>query len=335
MSTRDQQARPIPDEAELEDSKQPQPEREEPRLDGPVGMSELSTRDWFAVAKRAGKESLADNIPMIAQALAYASFLAIPSALLVAVGVFTLFASPDTITNLMNSFGSIVPAQTTDLLGGSLQRLSGNSSASLTMTIVGFVLALWTTTSAMNTYMTGLNMAYDRDDSRSFLKKRAVALAMVACVVFAFALVAVLLIFGPPIEHWIGQRLGMPTLVSWVWWIAQWPLLVAGLLAAFATLLYLGPDVDHPRWQLLTPGALVAVVVWLAASGAFAFYTATFSSYNKTWGALAAVIIMLTWLWLTGLALLFGAEVNSETERSRELRRGEPAGNRLQAPRSG
>ena len=106
----------------------------------------------------------------------------------------------------------------------------------------------------------------------------------------------------------------------------------AALLAAFATLLWLGPDVDHPRWRFITPGAVVAAVVWLAVSGLFAVYTARFGSYNKTWGSLSAVIIMLTWLWLTGLALLFGAEINAEAERSRELRRGEPAERELQAP---
>jgi len=109
------------------------------------------------------------------------------------------------------------------------------------------------------------------------------------------------------------------------WWVAQWPILLVGLLAAFATLLYLGPDVDHPRWEFLTPGSLVAAFLWIATSGLFAVYTAMFGSYNKTWGSLSAVIVMLTWLWLTGMALLLGAEINSEVERSRRLRGGAPA----------
>jgi membrane protein len=105
------------------------------------------------------------------------------------------------------------------------------------------------------------------------------------------------------------------------WWIVQWPILLAGLLVAFATLLYIGPDVEEPKWEFLTPGSLVAAVLWLAASGLFAVYTATFSSYNKTWGTLSAVIVTLTWLWITGMALLLGAEINAEAERSRESRR--------------
>src|SRR5207253_7839315 len=137
----------------------------------------------------------------------------------------------------------------------------------------------------------------------------------------AFALVAVLTIFGPVVEHAIATRIGAAGgVLNIVWWIAQWPILVAGLLVAFATLLYLGPDIERPKWEFLTPGSLVAAVLWIAASGLFAVYTATFGSYNKTWGALSAVIVMLTWLWISGMALLLGAEINAEVERSRTLR---------------
>jgi len=108
--------------------------------------------------------------------------------------------------------------------------------------------------------------------------------------------------------------------------------LILGLLFAFATILYVGPNVDHSRWRFLTFGTTISVVVWLLASGGFAVYVSQFASYNKAWGSLGGVIIMLTWLWISGLALLFGAEVNAETERSRELRRGEPAEAEVQAP---
>jgi membrane protein len=272
------------------------------------------------------------NMTMIAQALAYSSFLAIPSVLLVVVGLFTLLAGPGTIDSLISHLHGVIPHQATQLLSSTLHRLGRQHSTSVTVTIVGLVLALWATTSAMTSYITGVNIAYDRADRRGFLKKRLVALVMVACVGAAFLLVAVFLIFGPPIEKHLGSALGIENVLKYVWWAAQWPILVVGLLAAFATLLYLGPDVEHPRWRFITPGSVIAVIVWLAASGAFAFYTANLSHYNKAWGSLAAVIAMLTWLWLTALALLFGAEVNAEAERSRELRRGEPTEPRLQAP---
>jgi membrane protein len=108
--------------------------------------------------------------------------------------------------------------------------------------------------------------------------------------------------------------------------------LVGGLLLSFAGILYLGPNIEHPRWKFLSFGATFAVVLWLLASGAFALYVSMFGSYNKTWGSLSAVVILMTWFWLTGVALLLGAEINAEAERSRELRRGEPAEVELTAP---
>ena len=129
---------------------------------------------------------------------------------------------------------------------------------------------------------------------------------------------------GPFLQSWVGDAIGAPTATAWVWWTAQWPLLVGALLFLFAVLLYLGPDVQQPRWQLVTPGAAVSLVIWLAASGGFAFYTSHFGSYNKTWGTLSAVVITLIWLWLTSLALLFGAEVNAAVRREQVAGAGEP-----------
>jgi membrane protein len=194
------------------------------------------------------------------------------------------------------------------------------------MTVVGFVLALWATTGAMNAYMLAINLAYERKDRRSFVRKRIVALEMVGTIGFAFVLVGVLLIFGPEIERSIASHIGgAGGVLDIVWWIAQVPILLVGLIAAFSTLLYLGPDVEHRKWQFLTPGSLVAALMWIAISGLFAVYTSMFGSYNKTWGTLSAVIVMLTWLWLSAIAILYGAEVNAELERSRELRGGAPA----------
>jgi membrane protein len=326
-----EQHRPEPDEAPLDDAVTPLPERDEPRLDD-AGVRDLSARDWLAIVRRAGKRMLDDNMLMIAQALAYSTFLAIPSVLLVAIGVFTIVAGPDTITTVMNHLGHVMPGAAKSLVSSSLHRLDQQHGATIVMTIVGFVLALWSTTGAMTSYMTATNMAYGRKDRRNFVHKRLTAVVMVACIGAAFVLVAVFLIFGPTIEKHVGDALGIQGVLRYVWWSAQWPILIVGLLAAFATLLFLGPDVEHPRWHFLTLGSALAVFIWLATSAGFAFYTAHFSSYNKAWGSLAAVIIMLVWLWLSSLALLFGAEINAEAERSRELRQGEPAERELQLP---
>ena len=324
---RREQARPEPDEAPLEDSPvgdegpAPQPERREPQLPDPR-LRDLSFADWKAIVVRAGKEFVADNAPMLASALAYSSFFAIPSVLIVATGLFTLVATPQTITHLMQQLHGVIPAQAASLLGGSLRRADAHPASSLVVTIIGFVLALWSVTGAMNAYMTALNLAYDRKDGRTFVRKRVVALKMAAVMAVAFALVAVLTIFGPVVERVIADHVGPAAgVVNVLWWVLQWPILLAGLLAAFAALLYLGPDVRHPKWEFLTPGSLVAALLWIGASALFAVYTATFGSYNKTWGALSAVIVTLTWLWLTAMALLLGAEINAEAERSRALRK--------------
>jgi membrane protein len=275
---------------------------------------------WRTIVVQAAKRMPADNMPMIASALAYSTFFAIPSVLLMVVGLFTLIAGPGTIDSMIHHLSSVMPAQATQLLQSSLQRLDRQPSESVAITAVGFVLALWATTGAMTSYMTAVNLAYERKDSRKFIRKRLVAVVMVVCIGLAFLLVAGLLVFGPPIERYVGRTTGMASAFGWLWWSLQWPIMIVGLLAAFATLLWLGPDMKPRSWKFVTPGSVVTVVLWLVVSGAFAFYTSRFGSYNKTWGSLSAVIVMLTWLWLTSLALLFGAELNAEVERTKELR---------------
>jgi len=316
---------------ETKEAPTPQPEQREPELHDP-GLTDLSAQDYKAILTRAGKQALAHGITDLAAALAYYSFLAIPAVLLVAVGLFSLFASPDAITTLIDKLGTVVPSQATQLIEDSLRQMNENRSGSLAMVIVGFVLALWTTMGAMTSFMRAVNRAYDREEGRGFVRQRLVALQMVIAMGVAFLLVFGLLVLGPVMSGWIGNALDIEGVMGWLWWVVQWPILLIGLLAVFATVLYLGPNVDHPRWRFITPGSVFAVVVWLIASGLFAVYTSMFDSYNKTWGSLAAVIVMLTWLWVTGIALLLGAEINSEAERSRELRQGEPAERRIQAP---
>lgn len=316
---------------ETKEAPSPQPEQREPELPDP-GLTDLSFRDYKAILMRGGKEALADGVTDLAAALAYYSFLAIPAVILVAVGLFSLFASPDAITTLIDKLGTVAPSQATQLLEDSLRRMNENKNGSLVMVVVGFVFALWTTTGAMTAFMRALNRAYDQDENRGFVRQRFVAVQMVVAMAVAFLLIFGLLVLGPVMSRWIGDALSIEGVMGWLWWIMQWPVLLVGLLAIFATVLYLGPNVDHPRWRFVSPGSIFAVVVWLVASGLFAVYTSMFASYNKAWGSLAAVIVMLTWLWVTGIALLLGAEINAEAERSRELRQGQPAEREIRAP---
>jgi membrane protein len=298
----------------------PEPRSGASRLADPR-LRDLSLHDWREILVRAVKRLLADHGTILASALSYSTFFAIPSVLLVVVGTFTLVVGPDTISSLMQHFSTVVPAEVTTLLGESLHRLDHRPSESLAVTVIGAVLALWAMTSAMTTYMTALDLAYERTDRRSFVRKRLSALALVALIGLVFLLVASLLIFGPPLERLVTSHARAASgAVGWIWWIAQWPILVGSLLLAFSILLDAGPGGTRPDRRLLTPGSVVATTVWLVASGGFAYFTSNFGSYNKTWGSLAGVIIMLTWLWLAALALLLGAELNAETERSLKRR---------------
>jgi hypothetical protein len=189
-------------------------------------------RDWLAILKRAVKETLDDHIPTMASALAYSTFFAIPSVLLVAVGLSTLVASPSTITTVIDHFDRVMPHQAAQLVGESLHRLDRQGGTTLVLTIVGFVLAVWSLTGAMTAYMTAVNIAYDRKDRRNFVKRRLTALFMAVCIGVAFLLVAAFLILGPHIERWIGDALGIQGFIGYVWWAAQWPVLIVALLAS-------------------------------------------------------------------------------------------------------
>ena len=243
---------------------------------------------------------------MVAQALAYSLFLAIPAVVLVAIGIFSLVADTSTVGQLSDRLRPVMPERAIMLLQGTLQRSTQSHGQGVAMTVVGFALALWTTTSAASTLMSTTTSAFDRDDRRGFARKRLVALVIVAALGIGAGLVLTLLVLGPHVERWVGDATSAPTLVSWLWWTLQWPLVVA---------LALGPDVDDRRWRLISPGAVIALLVWLLASSAFALYASRFGSYDKSWGTISAVVVTLVWLWLTSAALLFGAEIDAEAQR--------------------
>ncbi len=272
-------------------------------------------RELLAIGKRALARASRDHVTSFAAALAYYAFLAIPSALLIAVGILGLVVNPRDVAALVDRLGTIVPAEAQTLLQGSLERLTQRPATGIALVAVGAVLAVWSLGGAMQNLMWALNAVHERDETRGFVRRRMTAFAMVFFALVAFALVFCVLVLGPPLSGWVGSATGQTTVVRAVWWVAEWPLLAVALLVCFAAVLDLGPDVERPRRRLVTPGAVTAVVAWLVASGLFALYVGKFGSYNKTWGTLSAVVVMLTWLWLGAVALLLGAEIDVEAER--------------------
>ena len=178
----------------------PQPERGEPQLADPR-LRDLTFRDWKAILLRSAKQANDDKITDVAAALAYYAFLAIPAALLIAVGVFSRTAGPDTIESMMDRLSGVVPAEAIQLIEESLTRVTENKSGGLVLIVLGFLLALWTTTGAMNALMRGLNRVYGRKETRSFVKQRLTALTILVCLLLAFALSFGLLVMGPVISE--------------------------------------------------------------------------------------------------------------------------------------
>lgn len=277
-------------------------------------LRDLRMREWWQIGTAAARSALDNHVTLLASALAYSTFFAIPSLLLVAVGIFTLTTNAEAIDNLLSSLQGAVPAQALDLFASSLKQISTRTHTSVLLIVVGTLLALWSLTSAMSAFMTEVSAAYGARDPRAFLRRRWIAFELVLCFLLALVVVGGLLVFGPTLSGWLGRSTHHESLVGWIWWAAEWPLLIGALLAIITVMLWLAP-LERPSWQELIPGAVLATALWIVSSGGFAFFTATFDSYNKTWGSLSAVIVTLVWLWLTSLALLLGAELNAETAR--------------------
>ena len=229
-----------------EETPSPQPERREPRLIDP-GLFDLSGRDAVAATKRAAKEALDDDLPTWAGAIAYALLLALPAALLLSLGLFGVVAGQDAVDTLMDKVATIAPPEAVTLLDDALTRVMENQGTSIVLIVVGAAVALWSATGAMNTLMTALNRVYEREETRSFLRRRLTGLLMVALAIVAFGLVLGLLVLGPYLADWIGSATGLESLVAWIWWTAQWPILIAGLFTVFGVMLYLGPNSRAPR----------------------------------------------------------------------------------------
>jgi membrane protein len=208
----------------------------------------------------------------------------------------------------------VVPDDALSLIEDSLTRVTESAGGGLTLAVVGFVLALWTVSGAMSALMRGLNRVHDVPETRSFARQRLTALALLAWALLAVLVSFGLLVLGAPLSRAVGEALDAETAVGWLWWGAQWPILGGALLIAVAGILRVGPAGGRHRRRAVIGGALVAVAIWVAASGLFAVYVSRFGSYGAAWGSLSAVIVMLTWLWLTGLAILLGAQVEAEIE---------------------
>ena len=198
--------------------------------------------------------------------------------------------------------------------------------------MLGILGALWSASGYVGAFGRAMNAVYEIDEGRPFWKLRPVMLLVTLVAILLVAVVLVMLIVSGPLASSIGSVIGLSTQAVTVWNIVKWPIIVLFVVLIVAILYYATPNVKQPKFRWLSVGAVVAIVVWILASVAFAFYVATFGSYDKTYGSLAGAVVGLLWLWITNLALLFGAELDSELERGRQLQAGIAAEEELQLP---
>src|SRR6476619_2209153 len=252
----------------------------------------------------------------LAAAIAYNAFLAVPASLMVALGVFTLVERPEDVGTLINNFDNVLPAEAQTLLNDTLRRLAESQDGG-PLVLVGLAIALWSVSGALTTMMWALTMAATgRRDQRGFVRKRLVALALLGGVLLGALALLVLQVFGPTIARESGHDIG--GLLD----LLRWPVLVCVTFLVTTAVMTIAPDDEVERtWSTLLPGSAFAVIVGLIGSEGFAIYVSRFGSYNKAWGSLSGVIVLLVWLWLSGLAILLGGEINAEAARRREAAR--------------
>jgi membrane protein len=284
--------------------------------DRPGDEAELPTqippKGWWQVTRRAFKESSADNVGILAGGIAYAAFLAIPPALIAGMSLFGLVADPATIAQQAEGVLAALPESAQPLIRDQIVSLTQTSSGALSWSLViSILLALWSASSGTSSLMTGINIAYDEQESRNFIKLRGTALLLTLGAIIFVLLTLALVAVVPAVLN----ALQLGTFINVIVQIVRWVLLVVLIVVALAVVYRLAPDRDAPQFKWTSVGALVSAVLWVVASLGFSLYVNNFGSYNKTYGALAGVVVLLLWLYLTSYIILLGAEINAESEK--------------------
>lgn len=274
--------------------------------------SDVPARGWFQIARRAWREAKADQVPLLAAGVAFYAFLSLFPALVALVMLYGLVADPDEVRDQIESLASALPSSARELLTGQLETLASQPQQSLGIGLaVAVGAALWSASSGVGHLMTAINAAYDEDETRGFVKRKALALVMTLGAIVFFVVTLGLVAALPAVLGAIGLSSGVVILVQ----VVRWLMLVGVVTVALAVLYRYAADRDSPRMTWVSVGAVIATVLWVLASIGFSLYVENFGSYGETYGALAGVVVLLLWLWITCYAVLLGAEANAEAEQ--------------------
>ena len=298
----------------------------------PDSLSEMNAGSWRYALKQAWAEFRRDDCTDLAAALTYYAMLSMFPALLAMMAVLGVFgqgeATTDTLLELVERIGQ---QDAVDQLRQPITQMTESDTAGFVL-VAGLLGAIWSASGYVGAFGRAMNRIYEVDEGRPFWKLRPINLAITVVTVVLAAVVLLGLVVTGPFAEEVGATLGMGDTAVTVWNIAKWPVLLVVVTCVVAVLYYATPNVQQPKFRWISVGAAFAILVWILASVGFGVYAANFGSYNKTYGALGGVIVLMLWLWLTNVALLLGAEVDAELERARQLQGGIEAEEVLQLP---
>jgi len=312
------------------DSRDDAPEPDDKRK--PSSPTDLRPRTATYVAKRAGREFIAHQSFDIAASLTFFSVLALFPALIAVFSILGLVGqgtrSADAVLDIA---GAVAPEQIIEVLRGPIEQFATSPGAGLALA-VGLVLAVWTASGYVSAFSRAMNRIYGIEEGRPIWKLKPLQLLITLLGLVILVVMVVGLLVSGPLAQAIGDALGIGATAQTAWSIARWPVLAVLLVLMVAVLYYATPNARQPKFRWLSPGAAIAIVALVIVSLGFGFYVSNFANYAATYGALGGVVVFLLWLWLANMALLFGAEVDAELERARELQAGLPAEEVIQLP---
>lgn len=306
------------------------PAPDDPRK--PANPTDLRKPSIIHTIKRALSEFSRDQVTDLAAALTYYAVLSIFPALLALTSLLGLLLDPDETVDALNEL--LLQAGQGDVaaeLEGPIRSVTGSPAAGFTL-VIGVATALWAASNYVNAFGRAMNRIYQVDEGRPIwvLRPRNLLITVILLVIAMLIILGVVLSGG--VAQTIGEFVGLGEQSVQVWNIAKWPVILLLVTLAVAILYYATPNIQQPKFRWISVGAFVAILIWLIASVGFGFYVTNFGNYERTYGSLAGVIIFLLWLWLTNTVLLFGAEIDAEMERARQLQAGIEAEETLQLP---
>lgn len=274
------------------------------------------TIGWGELLKRTAKEAYADDVFNLAAQQAYYFFFALFPALLAVISIASFFPVQNLADEIVAMLGRVAPVDVIEIINGQLAKISGDNAGGLLT--IAFLVTIWSSSGAVVSMCTTLNIAYDVTETRPWWKVRLIAIGLTIGLALFILAAMTLVIGGPALAERVAAMAGMDKAFVWAWNILQWPLVFALVATAFALVYYFAPDVVQ-EWIWITPGSTLATILWIVVSLGFKLYVSTLGNYTETYGFVGGVMVLLTWFYLSALVLLFGAELNAELEHASPL----------------